>query len=407
MENLSSALETRKQQSCKSQINTFSCSFKNCHVLMTYEGSRRMNSRINERPVIAITGSAGKTTTKELIASILGHHWKVFKSKGNMNLYPHTARYATQIDSSYEAVVLEYGLKGPGDITKHCNFIQPNIGVVTNVGTAHLGSFNGKVELLAKAKSELIQGIKKTGMLFINSDDQNSKLLLTQGFTGRLITVGYKQKSDYFASNIKFSDTGMTFEIKLDSINHKINSQILGFHNIYNILFAIAVAHQLGFRTEEIKKSINSFSHLSRRLRVFSQSTSGITIIDDTFSATGEAMKAAIDVMEQIGKGSKIVVFGRIRWLGNYSAEIHRNIGKYIANKNIDLLLTFGDEADQIGIGAIQFGFPKEKVIHLPTRELLHQQLLNTLQPDTTILIKGSNDLDMGKTVQFLLRNFK
>ena len=206
-----------------------------------------------EIPIIAITGSAGKTTSKAFLASILSKKWNIFESKDYWNTTEHTKKHASEINPSHEAVVLEYGMAYPGVITDHCSIIKPNISIVTNVGLAHVGNFDGDIKKVAHAKSELIHGMDQEGVLFINKDDPNSTYLETENFKGKIITIGVKSAADYRAYDINYADNGMNFKMKLQGQEILLFIPILGEHHVYNALNAIAVADHLGFTPMEIK----------------------------------------------------------------------------------------------------------------------------------------------------------
>lgn len=363
-----------------------------------------MKTLILQRPVIAVTGSAGKTTTKEMIASILQRRWNIFKTKGNWNSYPFTAKYVKQIKAIHQAVVLEYGMTNKGDIQKHCQYIRPNIGVITNVGTAHIGNFNGSIKGVASAKSELIKHMKQAGTLILNADDFNSKYLQKQGFTGKIITVGINKKADYQAHRIQYKEDGMSFQVQLNGKKQTFLVPVYGKHNVYNALIAIAVAHQLKFTAAQMKAGFQSYEKLERRLRVY-RLKSEIRVIDDTFSANPHATKAAINVLARIGKKNKIAVLGSMMQMGSYSRKAHRSVGRYAAKKNIHYLFTLGKEAKQIKLGAIETGFPAAQAVHFVSREKLHPLLLKKIKPGSTILVKGSHDMQMNKTVEFLRKS--
>lgn len=357
-----------------------------------------------KRPIIAITGSAGKTTTKEMIYSILKRQWKVFKSKENMNYYLATVKHKRRIRPFHQAVVLEYGILKFHDLTFHCRTIQPNIGVITNVGTAHIGNLGGSIMGIARAKSELIKGMNPQGMLFLNRDDINSKLLQKKNYKGKILTIGFQKGADYRAEAIQYGNGGMSFKVKLNRKKHSFFIPIWGKHNVYNALFAIAVAHQLAFSPKVIKDGLQLFKRTKRRL-VVSQLGKRVKVIDDTYSANPDAMKASIDVLCKIGTNTKMVCLGSMLEMGTYTVKAHQEVGRYLASKKVDFIYTFGKDAKHIGIAARNAGFPKERIKHFRQRNRLHQHLLKNIGAGATLLVKGSNGMKMNKTVTFLKRN--
>ncbi|MCA1011493.1 UDP-N-acetylmuramoyl-tripeptide--D-alanyl-D-alanine ligase [Halobacillus halophilus] len=361
----------------------------------------------SKRPIIAITGSAGKTTTKEMIASILNIRFNIVKSIRNRNL-SHTEHYAKSIKPHHQAVVLEYGLLKPGDIKKHCTILQPNISVVTNIGSAHVGNFNSSIEQLAKEKSEIIAGLEPHGTLYINADDTNSELLTIEPFSGSIKTIGIKNKADYKATRIRFHKNGMTFKVRLNNKRRRFTIPVYGIHHIYNALFSIAVTDSLGFTPEEMQKGFNHSSQFlknNRRLSLYTL-TDHVQVLDDTWSANPQATKAAIDVLSEIGEGANIAVLGSMLELGEHSVDQHLDVGKHLARKNVDKLFTFGKDARHIGMGAIDAGFPEEHVFHFDKINDMNLSLLGVIQPDTTVLVKGSHSIRMNRTVKFLLSSF-
>ncbi|WP_083486514.1 UDP-N-acetylmuramoyl-tripeptide--D-alanyl-D-alanine ligase [Alicyclobacillus ferrooxydans] len=356
-----------------------------------------------KRPVIAITGSAGKSTTKEMIAAILSTRWRIFKSADNWNFYTHTQKYRRQIGPNHRAVVLEYGMSGAGHIRKHCKIIQPNYGVITNIGTAHIGAFGGDVKKLARAKSELIRYMKPTGTIVINRDDPNTKLMDKGNFHGRTITFGIHNEAVYRGSNVRYAAGGMAFDLKTGGGKQTFYIPISGRHHVYNALAAIAVARTLGFRYDEIRMGLRRFRRMARRMTIrrFSRS---ITVIDDSFSSNPNAAIAAIDTLSQVGKGSKIAVLGSMLALGKYAVRGHQEVGRHIAKKGIAHLFTIGRFTPAIGNAAIRAGFPKSRVHHFTDRSALHRKLVQTIGPNTTILVKGSHAAGMTLTADFLTR---
>ena len=371
-----------------------------------------MNNNVIDIPIIAITGSSGKTTVKEMVSSILQRCWKTFKSYENGNDVWFTSQYVKQIDFSYQAIVLEYGMTHAGNITEHCRLIQPNIGIITNVGMAHVGNFEDQRYGVISAKSELIKGMKPDGILILNEDDINSKLLDRGGFKGEVITIGIQNNGDYKAKEIHYNDNGMDFQVEIDGASSPFYIPIFGYHNVYNALFAIAVSHRLGFSINDIRLGLGTYYKIFGRLTVY-RLKNEITIINDTFNAKPDAMKVAIDVLNNIGKGTKIAVLGCMFDLGTYTIQSHKEIGHYAASRKVHYLYTVGKEAKIIGEAALESGLLDENVQHFDFLDQLHQTLIDQIEPNTAILIKGycgienSIKLKMTDTAMFLKDYFE
>jgi UDP-N-acetylmuramoyl-tripeptide--D-alanyl-D-alanine ligase len=358
-----------------------------------------------ERPVIAITGSAGKTTTKAFLASILAKKWNVFESKDYWNTTDHTKKHAAEIQASHEAVVLEYGMAYPGVITEHCSIIQPNISIVTNIGKAHVGNFGGDVKKVAHAKSELIHGMDQEGILVVNKDDANSTYLETQKFKGRIITIGINSDADYRAYDVHFGDNGMNFKMQLQGKEMMFFIPILGEHHVYNALNAIAVADYLGVAPLDIKLGL-LFRKPPRRLTIYN-CRDNITLLDDTVHSHPEGVRAAIDVLSNVGKHRKIAIIGQMRELGDLREEEYRKVGEYVYQQEVDILITYGFRTDDIGAQAKTKGFPPENVYHFTNKDKLHDLLAEIIGKDDTILVKGASKTNMFETVKFIDQTFK
>lgn len=371
---------------------------------MTSVGGKRMDKKLfpnGDRPTIAVTGSAGKTTTKSMIASILRQRWTIYESRDVNNTFINTEKSAKRLKDIHQAVVVEFGIVYFGHIIKHCGFIKPNIGVITNIGTAHIGNFGGDVTKLAQAKSELIQHMDQSGVFLFNADDENSKHLLINSFAGRVIKVGINKRAHYRAVKVVYTDEGMNFTVRLQGRNVPFFIPIFGVHNIYNALFAIAIGDLLGFSPEEIARGLQQYNKPVMRM-VTTKLNNNITVIDDTFSANVHAMKAAIDVLTNVGKdGPKIGVFGNMKGLGVISKDAHRDIGQYAAMKKVDYLYTTGEDAMMISQAALEHGMPPENVLHFDEKESL-TQTLDHLSPGATILVKGSRKSRMEDVVNYL-----
>ncbi|MGD9677035.1 MAG: YheC/YheD family protein [Vulcanibacillus sp.] len=365
-----------------------------------------MDKLIPEIPTIAITGSSGKTTTREFISSILETKWKVLKTVDNKNLPKHIEETIKLYNPSYQAILLELGMGKQGAGIKHCNIIQPNISVITNIGSAHYGNLGNSIETTAKFKSVLIQNMNQNGVLLINNDDENSKLLLTDDFKGKIITLGIKKDSDYQVKNTTYVNNGMSFNVVINGKNEEFYIPVFGTHNVYNALFAIAITYHLKFTPDDIRIGLKKFAPPIKRLNFIKLSNKSI-LIDDTVNANPQSVKAALDVMEEIGASSKkIVVLGDMLELGDYTKKAHIEIGEYLASKKVDTILTYGIESRSITTGALSAGYPPSKLKHFENRDELHSFLKNSIEPNSLILVKGSSAMKMDKTVRYVFDRF-
>jgi len=356
-------------------------------------------------PIIAITGSAGKTTTKAFVGSILSKQWNVFESKDYWNTTEHTKKHKEEINDSHQAVVLEYGMAYPGIITNHCSIIQPNISIVTNIGLAHVGNFDGDVRGVAKAKSELIHGMDQQGLLILNKDDDNSRFLETQQFKGKMLTVGIKRDADYRAYDLQYKDIGMSFKMKLHGQEIELYIPILGEHHVYNALNAVAVADYLGFSPLDIQAGLN-FKKPPRRLTIYNL-RDDITVIDDTVHSHPQGVRAAIDVLTNIAKKRKVAIIGQMRELGVLREEEYRKVGEYIYEEGIDEFITYGFRTDEMSNAAIEMGMDPARAHHFINKDALHALLDKLIKPHDTILVKGASKTNMFETVKYLDQTLK
>jgi UDP-N-acetylmuramoyl-tripeptide--D-alanyl-D-alanine ligase len=357
-------------------------------------------------PIIAITGSSGKTTTREFITSIMETKWKVLKTTGNKNLPLHTKKTMESFDSSFQAIVLELGMGKQGAAIRHCRYFQPNISIITNIGTAHFGNLGNSFESTAQYKSLLIKYMDPKGKLLVNTDDENSKLLKTETFKGEIIRIGIKNKADYQASKIKYLVNGIRFKVLIDNQLEQFFIPTLGFHNIYNALFAIAICHRLNFTPSEIRLGLKNYQIPIKRLNLIQLKDNSL-LIDDSVSANPHSVKAAIDVLVQKGKEKKkIVVLGSMLELGQFKIKGHKEIGHYLVKNKIDAIYTYGKEAKWIKKGAIERGYPAKKVHHFEDRDVLNRNLKNCITRNCVILVKGSSLTKMSETIKYIQDRF-
>lgn len=344
---------------------------------------------------IGITGSAGKTTTKEMAASILSTKYKVLKSVANNNLYSLMPGNLILLHPKHQVVVLEMGMAGFGNIRKQCLVAKPSLGIVTNVGEAHVGKLGHSLANVARAKQELIDGLAPKGTLILNADDPGSKRLNTRRFRGQVITLGIEKPATIRATRVKYTKNGMSFYI--GKVPYHI--PVWGRHNIYNALAAIAVAKQLNVPTPWIQKGLQNFPAPRMRL----QRIKGIKnwlLINDCYNANPSAMIAGLKVLMRVaGKKQSVAVLGDMHSLGKLSLQSHRQVGKFVAQLNPSTLITVGPQAVQIAKGASAAGY-KGKIRSLPNQpETVANYLRKNIPEGSVLYFKASRKTALEKTV--------
>ena len=353
---------------------------------------------------IAVTGSCGKTATREFIAAILKRKWKVLTTTDNRNLPGHTKQTMNQLSTEHQAVVLEMGMGKQGAGARHCQHVTPNVSVITNIGTAHYGNLGNSIRSTAQFKSALIKHMNPKGRLLVCKDDKNSSLLETKGFQGRLLTVGIDQPADYRAEEVRYTSHGMRFVVRLGKQRERFFIPVFGRHNVYNALFAIAIADQYRFTAADIRSGLAGYNVPHKRLNVHPLQNQSL-LIDDTINANPQSMRAAIDVLSELGKGrQRIAVLGTMLELGDYTTQGHREVGRYAAQRQLDFLYTYGEEARWIGEGAIEAGYPASQIRHFTDRSKLHFALRQSFSTSKVVLVKGSSHTKMDETAAFLLK---
>ena len=332
-------------------------------------------------PVIAVTGSVGKTSTKEIISSVLSTKYNVLKTEGNYNNHIGLPLTILKL-KDHNAMVLEMGMNHLNEITLLSKIAKPTIAVITNIGTAHIGNLGSRENIL-KAKLEIIDGLKENGTLIINNDNDMLHNNLDK-INANIKTIGINNTSDYMATNIV--DEIFSSKFKIKDTDFEVNAPGEAF--IYNSLVAYAVGKELNISDENIKKGIETFKLPSNRLEKIVNKT-GTIIINDTYNCSYDSLINSIDMISNILE------------LGDYSEDIHRKIGNYILNKDIDGVILVGNEVKFIKDELIKNNFNKD--INIFNNESdSHEFLKNYLKKDDIILLKGSNGMKLFNTAEYL-----
>ncbi len=344
-------------------------------------------------PVVGITGSVGKTTTKEMVFAVLSEKYNTLKNEGNLNNEIGLPTTVFRMDSSFEAAILEMGMSAFGEISRLSQVAQPSVGIITKIGVSHIEHL-GSREGILKAKLEILDGLKNTAPLIVNGDDDLlSKVELSDR---RVIKFGMENNAcDYRAKDVKQGDKETTFTVVFADKEITVTIPTVGRHNVYNALSAFAAGIELGVSPEQAAEGLAKYVTSGMRQRV--SDFNGITVIEDCYNASPDSMRAAIEVLNSSNSKIKTLVFGDMLELGSISEEAHREIGVLAAQKGIDRLYTYGEMAAVAAESAKENGLPE--VLSFDDKEKLGVQLKNTLQAGDTVLFKASRGMKLEEAI--------
>ena len=340
-------------------------------------------------PVIAVTGSVGKTSTKDIIANVLSQKYNVLKTEKNLNNHIGLPLTILKL-KDHDCLVVEMGMNHFKEISKLTAIARPTIAVITNIGTAHIGNLGSRENIL-KAKLEILEGLSPDGKLIINNDnDLLNEYYDRSKIKDRIITIGINNESRYQATNIEESELDSNFDIGSTHIEVPVPGEVF----IYNSLVAYATAKELDLTDEQIKEGIKTFTLSANRMSR-SINKRGVTIIDDSYNASYDSVKSSIDLLAKSHNTRKIIVLGDMLELGQYSEEIHYRTGKLITSDKIDILITLGTLSKDIDKGALSNNFPQDNIHHFNNSQELLTFLDNELVKDDIILLKGSHAMGL------------
>lgn len=288
-------------------------------------------------PVIGITGSVGKTSTKDIIAGVVSTTYKVRKTYGNYN--NHIGLPLTILGlKDHTALVVEMGMNHLGELRKLTNIAKPTICVITNVGTAHIGNLGSRDNIL-KAKLEILEGLTKDGIAIINNDNDLLHNWNMQNKEYKVKSFGIENKSDIIAQDISTNEHESNFTSYIYGEKIKVEVPVIGKHFVYNAICAICVGEVLNISKQNILKGIKEFELSKNRMEML-KNEKEVTIINDCYNASFDSMKASLEVLSKIEGRRKIAVLGDILELGEYSKKIHEDVGNEVTKNNIDILIT-------------------------------------------------------------------
>ena len=352
--------------------------------------------------VVGITGSVGKTSTKDVVAHVLEQKFKVQKTKGNQNNRIGLPLTIMGLDD-HDVLVTEMGMNHLGEIEELSKIARPTLSLITNVGTSHIG-YLGSRENILKAKLEILEGMKEPKIIINNDNDLLNKWAKEEKNVEK-ITYGIKEPSDYVAENVVMKEDGNTFDVTINQKNYKFETKKAGEPFVLNSLAAIAVGNYYGIEIEKIQKAIKEVEITKNRMDI--ENTDDYCIIKDFYNASFESIKPSLEYLAGLNGGNKIAVLGDIKEVGDFSQEIHTNVGTEVAKNKIDYLITVGKEAKYIAEGAMDAGMDPDRVFAYKTNIQATMRLKEIAQKGDKILIKASNSMKFGEIYEGLLRKVR
>lgn len=385
-------------------------------------------------PIIGITGSVGKTTTKEMIAAALSVKYNVLKTLGNMNSQVGLPQMMLKIAKEHDIAVIEMGMSLPGEMERLAKIVKPNLAVITNIGVSHIGQLGSK-ENIREAKLNIINEFSKDATLFVNGEDellyevydaykkdtknidstQKQSKIKTSIETKKALenatveAFGLQNEFAYFAKNIRNLGEQTFFNFCfMDSrgkmIEEEIKLNVLGTHNVLNAVVALSVAYTYGIHPKEAKKGLEEFRPISMRGEI--EKLNGITLVDDTYNASPDSMKSAVDVLLALPEANRrIAVFADILELGEMSHSCHYEVGTYLAKTSVDVVVTVGGEARYI-TDAIKENNNRITTINFTDNESAANYLLSELKTGDSIILKGSRGMHLDEIVHKIKEKF-
>lgn len=357
--------------------------------LQTFAAYWRVNHPVR---TIGITGSVGKTTTKELTASLLSQKFNVLKNPGNRNNEIGLPLTLLELEESHEYAVLEMGFYVPGEIRTLCEIAQPQVGVLTNIGTVH-AERAGSQEIIAKGKAELVEMLPPgpEGVAVLNMDDAYVSAMAGKT-RADIFSYGIEQEADLTAVNVESRGLkGLSLDLVFHGEPHRVHSPLLGEFSAYTILRAVAVALTEGLDWEAIEAGIAA-SKINLRMRQFTLQN-GAVILDDTYNASPASTLAALKLLGNL-EGRRIAILGDMLELGPYERSGHADVGRFAA-KIADILILVGERSRTIAESALEAGFPEKHIHWYPTAKEAKDTAEQVVQSGDVVLIKGSNSMCM------------
>ncbi len=349
-------------------------------------------------PVVAVTGSAGKTSTRALIATVLEQKYNVLQTEKNFNNEIGLPRTLLQLTKEHGACVVELGMRGLGQIKELADIAEPTVGVVTNVGKSHIELLGSQAQI-ARAKGELVEALGSDGTAVLNQDDKRVAAMAGK-CKGKVVGFGIINDAPVMAGTIKNSEKGLSFTCRCFDQVIDVHMAVIGTHNVYNALAAVAVGRLLGLSEHQMQKGLAEYKGVPMRQELVN--IDNVVFVNDAYNANPASMKEAVDTLVTLTGGRKIAVLGGMLELGDWAEKEHEKIGTYLADKKVDVLIALGDEARFMAKAAKAAGM--NEVYTVTTHAEAAAVLRRIMRQGDTVLLKGSRGFAMEKILPYIER---
>ncbi|MBN2564977.1 MAG: UDP-N-acetylmuramoyl-tripeptide--D-alanyl-D-alanine ligase [Candidatus Eisenbacteria bacterium] len=351
-----------------------------------------------ELPIVAVTGSNGKTTTKDMIASVLSTRFRTAKTSGNYNNHIGVPLTLFDIEAAHQSAVVEIGMNHLGEIARLAAAVRPKVGVITNVSAAHMETMRN-VDTVAQAKAELIEALPPDGTAVLNWDDPRVKALWARG-PSNVVSFGMSPDAEVRAINIKTRPDGVSFEL---ADGGRVELPVPGSHNVMNALAAIAVGRVMGVPDEAAADGLSVFQPSA--MRMHTARVGQMTILNDAYNCNPGSLRAALAALKDVAAGRPTAAaLGDMLELGETSEEAHREAGATAARLGVDYLFLFGEEVKALSRGATENGIPPERVHIYEDKAALAEAVRSQLPASAVLLVKGSRGMRMEEVVESLMK---
>lgn len=351
---------------------------------------------------IGVTGSVGKTSTKDIIYSVLKEKYKTLKNEGNFNNEIGIPKTILNLDSTYSYLVSEMGLSFKKDIAYFTSIVKPDIAVISSIGMSHIENFNNQDEIF-DAKMEITTYFSKNNILIVNGDDKYLKTLRDKKHVYKLLTYGFNSYNDLVCKSYEILKDKIKFVCQIKNKEEEFVIPSIATHNILNALSAILVGLEQGISIEKIKKGLSDFSITKGRLTIINKKD--ITIIDDSYNASSDSIISALKVLNNY-KTRKVAILGDVLETGRYAKEIHEKIGDEIY-PNATFLIACGNDAKYYISSAIKKGLDKKNTVFFKNYEDLLKEIDKYIKKGDTILVKASHGILLDRVVEYLDNNYE